>query len=144
MRIHRRNVLRCSAVVLLLLLATSAGFAQKKSTAWIRGTWEGTGYQTDDKSTWAMLFTARGIHFSIDYPSLKCGGRWKLISTGASGARFREILVRGQDKCADRGSVVIQRLNRKQILFLYSYRGARDISASAVLSRRPSKSSLAN
>jgi hypothetical protein len=31
---------------------------------------------------------------------------------------------------------VLQRLNRKQILFLYSYDDAKDISASAVLSRK--------
>ena len=132
----RQNLLRCGGLVFLILTISSAAIAQNKSAGWVRGAWEGTGYQIDDKSTWAMAFNARGNRFSIDYPSLNCGGRWKLISMGASRARFREILTHGQDKCADRGSVLLQRISRKQILFLYSYSDARNISASAVLNRK--------
>ncbi len=83
-----------------------------------------------------MLFTARWKRYSVDYPTLNCGGRWRLISINQSRARFREVLDHGQDKCADRGRVLIQRISRKQILFLYSYKDARDISASAVLNRK--------
>ncbi|MFS8085306.1 MAG: hypothetical protein ACMG6H_06725, partial [Acidobacteriota bacterium] len=86
------------AAVFLLLLAASLS-AQTKSNNWINGTWEGTGYQIDDQSTWSMRFTARGRRFSIDYPSLNCGGRWKLISINANRARFKETLDHGQDKC---------------------------------------------
>lgn len=132
----RRMFAKCCGIVALLLIASSAGYAQKKSSTWIKGTWEGTGYQIDDKSTWPMTLNARGRRFSIDYPSLNCGGRWKLISITASRARLREILDHGQEKCADRGRVLIQRINQKQILFLYSYGDARDISASAVLNRK--------
>jgi len=118
-------------------MATSATMAQQKSSAWIKGTWEGTGYQIDDKSTWEMKVTARGRRVTVEYPSLSCGGRWKLISINQSRARFREILDRGQDKCADRGNVLIQRLNRKQVVFLYAYEGKRDVSASSILNRKP-------
>jgi hypothetical protein len=61
---------------LVLLVACVAASAQSKSTAksWIKGTWEGTGYQTDDKSTWAMVLKASGKRFAIEYPSLDCGG----------------------------------------------------------------------
>jgi hypothetical protein len=85
---------------------------------------------------WAMNLTVQARSYSIDYPSLNCGGRWRLISLSAARARFREILDRGQEKCADHGNVILQRLNRKQILYLYSYDSARDISASAVLNRK--------
>ena len=132
----RPKFLRCCGLLLLFLAINFAAVAQKKSTSWIKGTWEGTGYQIDDKSSWEMVFTARGNRYSIDYPSLNCGGRWKLISISASRARFRELLTHGQDKCADRGRLLIQRINRQQILFLYSYSDARDISASAVLNRK--------
>jgi len=132
----RQNLLRCGGLVFLILMISSAAIAQKKSAGWVRGAWEGTGYQIDDQSTWAMIFQARGNRFSIDYPSLNCGGRWQLISMGASRARFREILTHGQDKCADRGIVLLERISRKQILFLYSYSDARTISASAVLNRK--------
>ena len=123
------------AAFIALVVATTAA-AQSKSRTWIRGVWDGTGYQLDDKSTWAMTFIAHRRTFSIDYPSLNCGGHWKLISINSSRARFREVLDHGQDKCADKGIVRVQRLNRNQILFLYSYDKARDISASAVLNRR--------
>ena len=124
------------SVVLLSLLLTSAVCAQTKSNTWIRGHWEGTGYQIDDQSTWTMLLTARGGRFSIDYPSLNCGGRWQLISINASRARFRERLAHGQDKCTDNGSVVIQRLSKRQIFFLYTIAGNREVTASAVLNRK--------
>jgi hypothetical protein len=129
-------LIRSFGLCLLLLLACSAASAQSKSTAWIKGTWEGTGYQTDDKSTWDMVLKAVGKRFAIGYPSLSCGGRWKLISINASRARFRERLDHGQDKCADNGNVLIQRLNRNQILFLYSNQGEKALTASAILNRK--------
>ena len=133
-----KYLLQCSVVCLLFLLAAATSVsAQKKSGGWLNGTWEGVGYQNDDKTTWDIKLIARGRRYSIDYSSLNCGGVWKLISLNESRARFREILDRGQDKCADLGNVVIQRLSRKQILFLYSYKGDRAITASAVLYRKP-------
>ena len=121
---------------LLLLLAWSEVSAQKKPNSWIRGTWAGTGYQTDDKTTWEMVVKAGQKRVAIDYPSLNCGGRWKLISVSAARARFREQLDHGQDKCADGGNVLIQRLNRNQIMFLYSYQGDKALTASAILNRK--------
>lgn len=120
----------------MLLLSGSVAAAQSKSNSWIKGIWEGTGYQTDDKSTWEMVLKAGGKRYAIDYPSLSCGGRWKLISLSASRARFRERLDHGQDKCADSGNVLIQRLNRNQILFLYSNQGEKALTASAILNRK--------
>lgn len=125
--------------VFLSLFLSSAICAQTKSNTWIRGTWEGTGYQTDDQSTWTMLVTARGGRFSIEYPSLNCGGRWQLISIDSYRARFKERLDRGRDSCTDNGKVVIQRLNKRQIFFLYTIAGSREVTASAVLNRKRQK-----
>jgi hypothetical protein len=127
---------RIVVTALWLAIFAAAVSAQTKSGSWIRGTWEGTGYQTDDKSTWTMLLKAQGRRFSIDYPSLGCGGQWRLISISASRARFRERLDHGQDKCADRGTVTIQRINRKQVIFWWSYQGDTVVTASAVLNRK--------
>lgn len=124
---------------LLLLLAATAA-AQGKSNPWLRGTWEGTGYQTDDQSTWTMQLSIKRLKggrraFSIEYPSLNCGGRWKRLSINGSKARFRELLDHGQDKCSDKGLVMIDRI-RGQLIFLYSNQGSRKITASAVLNRK--------
>ena len=123
----------------MLLSAGSVASGQSKSNSWIRGTWEGTGYQTDSESTWDMVlkvFKTGGKRFAIDYPSLSCGGRWQLISLNSWRARFRERLDHGQDKCADNGHVLIQRLNRNQILFVYSNQGEKELTASAILNRK--------
>ena len=130
---------------LLLLLASTAA-AQGKGKSWLRGSWEGTGYQTDDQSTWPMQLSIKRIKggrrtFSIDYPSLSCGGRWQLLSINGSKARFKELLDHGQDKCSDKGLVVIERI-RGQLIFLYSNRGSREITASAVLNRKKPASKL--
>jgi len=130
------NLIRGGGLCFLLLLTLTAALAQSKSTTWLRGTWEGTGYQTDDKSTWDMLLKVQGRRFSIDYPTLSCGGRWSLISLGAWRARFRERLDHGQDKCEDNGNVTIQRVSRNQLLFFYSYKGERTLTASAILNRK--------
>jgi len=132
----RPLIITLSAVLLSLFLG-SAICAQTKTNPWIKGTWEGTGYQTDDQSTWTMLLTARGRRYSIDYPSLKCGGRWQLVSINAYRARFKERLDHGQTECTDNGTVVIQRLNKRQIFFLYTIAGSGEVTASAVLNRRP-------
>ena len=130
------TLIRSVVVAAFVLVATIVVSGQTKSRSWIKGTWEGTGYQIDDKSTWPMRLTVRGRRFSIDYPSLSCGGRWRLIAVNASRARFREILDHGQDKCTDFGNVVIQRLSSQQLVFLYSNQGTREVTASAVLNRR--------
>jgi hypothetical protein len=84
-----------------------------------------------------MKLTIKGRRtFSIDYPSLNCGGRWKLLNIIGSKARFREELDRGQDKCTDHGLVVLERVNRRQLLYWYSLQDSNQITASAVLNRK--------
>jgi hypothetical protein len=131
-------------VLCLLLLLTSSTSAQSKSKSWLRGFWEGTGYQTDDQTTWLMQLTVTRTKggrrvFVIEYPSLNCGGYWKLLSIDGSRARFRELLDHGQDKCSDKGLVRLERVS-SQLIFLYSNQGSREITASAVLNReRPTR-----
>jgi hypothetical protein len=120
------------------LLAATAS-AQSKGQSWLRGAWEGTGYQTDDASSWPMKVTiakrknGRRV-ISIEYPSLNCGGRWKLLSVNGSKANLRERLDHGQDQCTNNGRVTLERIGR-QLIFLYSLQGSREITASAVLNR---------
>lgn len=133
-------MLRTLIVLALLLLLASTAAAQGKAKFWPRGAWEGTGYQTDDDSKWPMKLTITKRKdgrraFSIDYPSLNCGGHWQLLSSNGSKARFRERLDHGQDKCANNGLVTIERIGR-QLIFLYSNQGSREINASAVLNRK--------
>jgi len=134
--VKSRILLRTLGAAILLLLLCATLSAQTKSNNWIKRTWEGTGYQTDDQSTWTMRLTAHGRSFSIEYPSLNCGGRWQLVSINAYRARFRERLDHGQDKCANNGNVIIEKLSKRQVVFLYSNAGTREVTASAVLNRK--------
>ncbi len=136
---------RSLAVLGLLLLLVPTAAAQRSKRSWLGGTWEGTGYQTDENSTWSMKLTIakrKGGRraFRIEYPSLNCGGHWKPIRTGLSGGWFTEVLDHGVDKCSNKGSVLIERKG-PQLVFLYRNEGSRQITASAVLNR-PGRSAI--
>lgn len=109
----------------------------KSKRAWLNGTWEGTGYQIDTDTTWTMRLRARrGGKYLIEYPSLSCGGRWRLFSINSTRAVFRESITFGQNSCVNKGRVVIERLNGRQVAYRFSHRGSTDISASAILNRK--------
>ena len=129
----------------LLLVLSSAAAAQSKNRPWLRDSWEGTGYQTDSdgESTWPMTLAIKRSNsgrrtFSIEYPSLGCGGRWRLLNISGNKANFREELNHGQDACANKGLVMVERIGG-QLIFLYRNQGSREITASAVLNRRLSR-----
>ena len=132
----QRTIISIHVAATLVLACAFTLDAQTKSQSWIRGTWEGTGYQIDDQSTWTMRFTAVGRRFSIEYPSLSCGGKWQLLYINASEARFKEKLGHGTDKCINSGNVTIRRLSHSQVLYLFANPGARTVSASSVLTRK--------
>ena len=128
-------MLRTALMVLLALSFTSPISAQNKRS-WLAGTWEGTGYQIDTNETWTMKLTVRGNRYTIEYPSLKCSGRWIRISADARRASFRERIIVGLEECVDRGYVVVERLNPRQIAYRFVNKGERDVTASAILSRK--------
>jgi hypothetical protein len=124
------------AIVCLLLSLSVVVEAQSRSRTWLNGSWEGTGYQIDSGTTWTMSFRARGRRFSIEYPSLKCSGTWRLVSVNSRRAVFRERITVGMEQCVNQGVVTIERLNGRQIAYRFSYAGATDVSASAILNRK--------
>ena len=129
---------RILATALLILVTASIVFGQGKNRnkAWLNGTWEGTGYQIDNNELWTMRLTVNGKRYRIEYPSLKCEGRWRPIWFGRGTARFREILSSGADVCADKGTVVVQQLSRRQIAYRYVNQGEVDVTSSSILNRK--------
>ena len=124
------------ATVLLLVTLATASHGQSSETRWLRGSWEGVGYQMDTETTWPMKLVRKGNRYSVEYPSLTCSGRWRLLSASRNLVRFREEITVGREHCTDRGTVIIQRLSRRQIAYRYYIRGARDVTASAILNRK--------
>ena len=104
---------------------------------WLRGQWEGKGFQTDTGGAepWTMKLTVRGGRYSVEYPSLECAGRWRLLSLTRRRAVFRETITRGAERCAPRGRFVVERLNPRQLGYWYSYGGAHDYVASGILNK---------
>jgi hypothetical protein len=128
---------RIATAFVLFLSLTSAVFSQgRTSRAWMNGTWEGTGYQIDNNETWTMKLTVHGRRYRIEYPSLKCGGKWVPLSIDANRARFIEKINFGLPDCVNNGNVFVERLSRRQIAYRFSNRGTREITASAILNRK--------
>ena len=101
-------------------------------TAWMQGSWSGTGTQDRPPSSWAMRLTVSGSSFSIAYPSLNCGGYWSLQNTGAGVASFIETITYGTDKCANGGAVTVGRLDAGRMQFRWA---SPEATASATLTR---------
>ena len=118
-----------------LLLLSAAVVCGQTRGGWLRGEWTGTGYQTDTNTTWAMKLTAKGRTYTVDYPSLECGGRWRLRSLSSRRAVFRETITRGAERCAQRGRVRIERLNSRQLGYWFSQAGANEYTASGILNK---------
>lgn len=131
-------MMRFAAALLLLVLFNSAIYAQTKTprVAWLNGTWEGTGYQMDDGSTWTIRLKVSQGKYLIEYPSLKCGGQWRPLRLTSWVGEFRERIGFGLEDCVNGGRVIIQRLNGTQVSYRFSYRGTNQISASAILNRK--------
>jgi hypothetical protein len=123
--------------LLFVLLMAGASVGQTRS-GWLRGEWAGTGYQIDSESTWAMLLNFRRGSYTVEYPSLECTARWRLLQVSRTRAVFRETITQGAERCSPRGRVVIERLNARQLGYRYSYQGSKDFVASAILNRRRS------
>ena len=124
------------AFSLALLLALSATATAQTRRGWLDGTWVGTAYQTNDNTTWTMRLDARRGKFTAEYPSLDCGGEWRLVRLTRWRATLTEIITRNPDRCEPRGNVRLLRLGSGQILYLYSYKDSPKIIASAVLNRQ--------
>ncbi|MBA3768793.1 MAG: hypothetical protein H0W99_17790 [Acidobacteria bacterium] len=129
-------MLRIAATVCLLFSMTLVVCPQGRSGNWLKGKWEGKGFQIDTDETWTMRLRTQGRKFLVEYPSLNCGGEWKLISINSRRAMFRERITLGLNECVDKGNVLIERLNGRQIAYRYSYRGTTEVSASAILNRK--------
>ena len=119
----------------LLLLSAAVACGQSRG-GWLRGEWEGTGYQSDSDDTWAMKLTVKGRAYTVEYPSLECSGRWRLLSLSGGTAVFRETITKGAERCAQRGHFVVERLNSRQLGYRFSYAGSRQYVASGILNRR--------
>ena len=105
----------------LLLLSTPHALAEQSSMLkQFTGAWEGMGTQSDDGSHWRIRVNSRSYGYFIDYPSLVCGGVWKLLKTTDSSLIFKETLTYGMERCIDRGEIVINKVVADKMSYFWS------------------------
>ncbi len=106
------------------------------ATDWLEGQWEGRGYQTNTKTSWAMLLTVHNDRYLIDYPTEPCEGKWNLVNKDLTQARFVEVITKGVGRCANNGNVMIRKISDSKIQFRYAYAHSKVIVATATLTRK--------
>lgn len=95
MKMHLSRPL--TAFVLLISLLALAGCAP--APKWLTGKWQGTGDQIDGQQ-WQVVLDATDLrNILINYPSLSCGGTWRVESKSSKEVVLRETLKYGIDKC---------------------------------------------
>jgi hypothetical protein len=111
-------------------LAESANFR------WLEGVWEGEGYQSDTRTTWAVRLTVHDGTYAIEYPNIPCRGRWTLTDKNSRGASFTEVITKGTDRCGNNSHVMIEKVNDSEISCKYTHARSRVVIATVVLSKK--------
>lgn len=105
-------------------------------TSWLEGVWEGAAYQINTQTTWTIKLTVRNDTYSVEYPSLDCGGNWILVDSSGKTAKFKERITFGLSRCVDNGYATIERISDSQIQFKYNEPNSTVVVASAVLNKK--------
>jgi hypothetical protein len=104
------------------------------------GTWQGVGHQTPAGAhpEWTIVMTIGAVGGTIDYPSLRCGGKLTQLSRDAVSAQFHETITYGQSACIDGGTVAVK-LTKGRLSWVWTgaadgtqYRASADITAELV------------
>lgn len=100
---------------------TNSGGDGGNDAAWLEGTWSGSGTQYDGGKWTFKYVNANGEH-KIDYPSVKCGGKWEPVSIKSKEATFTEKITYGKD-CLSNGRVVVTKTSDSEINCKWYYVG---------------------
>jgi hypothetical protein len=103
---------------------------------WLNGVWEGHGYQTDTKTTWAVRLTVRDGNFAVLYPENPCSGIWKVIDKNSRGGSFTEVITQGLNRCANNSHVMIEKMNDLEISCKYTHAHSRVVIATVIMSKK--------
>lgn len=105
-------------------LASAQGLASR-----LVGIWEGQGEQNSG-SSWTIRLTVTDENFSIEYPSLSCGGSWTLLSDAPYAATFFEDITFGSN-CIDTTAELFV-VDNQTLRVVYFFPGG-DIEAYGIL-----------
>ncbi len=109
---------------------------ENSALSWLDGRWEGEGYQSDTKTTWAVRLTVRDGAYSVEYPNIPCKGKWTLLDKSSVGASFTEVISEGTNLCGTNSHVMLEKINESEISCKYTHEGSRAVIATATLSKK--------
>jgi hypothetical protein len=72
---------------------------------WLQGNFSGDGTQYDG-GKWTFTYVNTNGTPVIEYPSVRCGGKWEPVSIKSNEAVFTEVITHGKD-CLSNGRVVV-------------------------------------
>lgn len=119
--------------LLIALLGTSCS-----STKWMQGSWAGTGDQTDGQKWGIELTVNSDTDIQISYPSLSCGGTWKLMQKDKEAIQLKETISTGTMNCNQGVEIHASKLGdgkMKVLFYLRAYNAEKPV-ASAILSKK--------
>lgn len=93
-----------------LLISTNTVSSQEKETPFVfDGVWSGIARLDDDESkrSFPVKITIRNKKYSIEYPSLGCGGELHLKLSSSNFMDFREKLTYGKSNCESTKKIAI-------------------------------------
>lgn len=105
----------------------------KINLASLEGTWTGSAYQDDIKQNFDLKLTCEKGKYTIEYPSIGCGGAWQVTESTSDKVVFVEQLSYGQDICNNGGTVVINFEGKDKLKFQYYYPNLDTLNAVGVL-----------
>lgn len=135
-------MIKCFKIILFsciafLFVLTSCKASKPSADDRLIGVWTGEAYQFDIDEGWDMVFryNKKEKKYSIQYPSLGCGGDWILEQGSNNKFQFRELLSEGFEICNDRGKVELIWENPDKIAFFYYWPDDGVLNASGYLYR---------
>lgn len=132
------RVLKLFLSIIVLLTILSGCKSQQIRNDNRSSIWMGEAYQYDIDQSWNVYFImdSKNQIYTIDYPSLDCGGKWILMKSNENTLEFREKLNRGFSLCTNNGKIVLETKNKDEIDFYYYWPDDNTLSAQGVLYRQ--------
>lgn len=88
--------------------------------SWLDGVWEGTAHQNTPKMSYSIRLTAENNSYSVEYPSLRCGGKWNLQEISEGRAKFKEVITHGGERCSSDGDILVEKSGEGQLSYKYT------------------------
>jgi hypothetical protein len=117
-------------------LSSESNSSLLSNNSWLKGSWTGTGYETNYDSSWEMQISFSERGYFVKYYSPDCTGKWIIEDIKSDKVIFREKLTTGMNECANNGTVVLSKFSDNKIRFKFYYQYSDDLAAHAFLTKQ--------